>query len=699
MLSVFSSHRYGSATLIPKKEEVSDEIFGIKVADPYRWLENTESTNVQTWLDEQNNYTRSSLDEIPGREKLRKEFEHLFREETIGFPIPKNGRYFYIKRKANEDIGVLYVKKGLIGEPRVLVDPNIISKEKGSAVNLAGYSISEDGAFITYRLSEAANDMASLYVINVETGEKLQDVIPGEFYPTTGSWAVDNTGFWYTRRKDGTPKGEEKFHKKVFYHKLGTPFSDDELVFGESFAKEDYVGASVTHGGRYLKAGVSISSEAYRRGEVYLLDLANPQAGFVPIVKDIKGDEDIFFQVVIHRDFAYVLSNFKAPKWKIERVAIPDIQKGMEAWEVVIPEDKDRTIEDLVLAGEKLFVLTLENVYSVLREYSLEGEITREIPLPTLGTVNRALAEPEGKEGFFSFDSFAYPDTVFRIDFNTDVVSVYEKQKITVDTSDFVSEQVWCTSKDGTRVPMFLVYKKGLAINGNAPTVMYGYGGFNISKTPSFMKHIIPFIERGGLYVIANIRGGGEFGEEWHKAGTKRQKQNVFDDFISVAKWLIENNYTNSNRLAIAGGSNGGLLVGAVMTQRPELFRAVVMSVPVADMLRYHLFHGGRHWIPDYGSAEDEDMFPYLLAYSPYHNVKDGTPYPSTIIITADQDDRVHPGQAFKMAARLQETNISTNPILLRVERKAGHGGAVDVSRYINKAVDEWSFVFKELGM
>ncbi len=680
-----------------EKKDVKEILHGVEVIDSYQWLEDVQSASVQKWLDEQNVYTRSILDTLPERTELKNEFEKLFREETIGFPQPKNGYYFFMKRNANEDLSVLYVKKGLNGEPRVLVNPNQISKEKGFAVNLHGYSISKDASLITYGLSEAANDAASIYVMDVETGKNLSDVIPGKLYPGNGSWNIDNNGFWYTRRKEEVPQGEEKFHKKVYYHQLGKPFLDDELVFGNEYGKENIPDVSATSDGNYLKVSMHIYSEQYRRADIYLLDLHNQLAGFIPIVKDVKANENLSFGSVIHRGFVYIAHNYKTPNGKIERIAITDITKGMSAWKTIVPESKDGSIENFSVPSDKLFVLTLENVHSVLREYSLIGELKREIPLPTIGSSSCVNAEPEGAEGFFSFSSFVYPQTIFRIDFKTDEILIYDKQKVSIDTSDITSEQEWYESKDGTRVPMFLIHKNNLEKIGKNPVFLCGYGGFGISQTPSFMKSIIPFVTRGGIFAIANIRGGGEFGQKWHEAGTKKQKQNVFDDFIAAGEWLIKNNYTNSEHLAIAGASNGGLLVGAVMTQRPELFKAVIMSVPVADMLRYHLFHGGRLWISDYGSAEDKDMFSYLLKYSPYHNVKNGIRYPATMIITSDQDDRVHPGQAFKMTARLQEANSSDNPIILRVESKAGHSGAADISRYINMAIDEWSFVFKLL--
>ena len=682
-----------------EKLPIIDELHGQSITDQYRWLEKTESDETQTWLDAQGVFTQSVLEKLPKRTELRQEFEKLFHEDTIGFPRPKSGYYFFMKRMADEDLAVLYVKEGIGGELRVLVDPNKISKEKGYPVNLSGYSIAKDASLITYNLSESANDKSNLYVMDVATGENLKDFIPGDLYPDTGSWSLDNKGFWYTRKKENTPEGEEKFHKKVFYHTLGTPYTEDKLVFGDVIAKEDAPHALATSDGRYLKITVYISSEKQRRTDLYLLDLQQPEKGIFPIVKEVRTGHDTYFFATVHRDFIYIRTNYNTPKWKLMRVSINDIEKGMGVWETIVSESDNKIIEGFSVTADKLFVLTLESVHSVLREYSLIGEFKKEIPFPTLGTSSPVIAESEGDEGFFEFSSFAYPYTIFRIDFTTDEISVYERQKIAIDTDAIESEQVWGESKDKTKIPMFLVHKKGLSLNGKTPTVLYGYGGFNISLTPSFMKGIIPFLERGGMFVIANIRGGGEFGEEWHKAGTKNKKQNVFDDFIAAAEWLIQNNYTNSKQLAISGGSNGGLLVGAVMTQHPELVKAVIMAVPVADMLRYHLFHGGRHWIPDYGSAEDKDMFLYLLGYSPYHNIRDGIAYPATLIVTSDQDDRVHPGQAFKMAASLQGASSSSNPILLRVERKAGHSGAVDISRYINKAVDEWSFLFEQLGV
>jgi prolyl oligopeptidase len=679
-----------------QKIKVTEELFGHTISDPYRWLEDTESMEVLSWLDVQSAYSRSVLDSLPQRESLRQEFGRLYREETLGFPHPCKGRYFFMKRKADEDHSVLYVQEGLSGDPRILVDPNIISKEKGHPVSLYGYSVSKDATLITYNLSETSNDQKTMYVMNVDTGETLNDRIPAELYPAGSSWSVDNKGFWYSRRMEHVPAGEEKFHRKLYYHALGSSYTGDTLVYGEHLAKEDSVSAGATYDGRYLVVHVRISSEKSRRTEIYLKDLVSEAADFLPVVRDVRSDVDSYFSGMVRGDYFYIETDYQAPHGTIVRFPLTDIGKGMAAWQSVIPEHKERIISWISIIGDKLFVITMEDVHSVLREYSHSGEFRRVIEFPTTGTCNGVGGEVEGTEAFFAFDSFTYPHTIFRIDFTTDIVAVFKRQDVSIDVDAIAAEQVWFTSKDGTKVPMFLVYKKGLERNGKNPTVLYGYGGFNISMEPAFMKSIIPFLERGGLYVVTNLRGGGEFGEMWHQAGTKKNKQNTFDDFIAAIEWLIAHDYTDSAHVCISGDSNGGLLVGAVMTQRPDLVKAVIMGVPVVDMLRYHLFHGGRHWIPDWGSPEDPEMFEYLLGYSPYHNVREGVEYPATMIVTSDKDDRVHPGQAFKMTARLQAVN-TTNPILLRLKRNAGHGGASDVSRWIDEDVDRWSFIFWQL--
>ena len=683
---------------ITPKKEFKEVLHGVEISDPYRWLEDVDSQETRSWLESQDAYTESIINSLPSREGLLKEFQKLYRQDSTPFLYPRAGRYFFMKRKAEEDHASLYFKECLDGQPQLLVDTNKLSKEQGHPVAITGYNVSKDAKFITYTLSESSNDQSSLYVMDIDNRKTLGECIPANLYPRNGSWSMDNSGFWYTRRMENVPTGEEKFHRKAYYHRLNTSYTEDEMVYGKDLAKEDSPGVFCSMDGRYLVVHVSISSEKRERMEIYIRDLEKGEKEFRPVIQGIRGESDIYFKGAPHRGYFYLQTSYQAPWGKIQRIPLNDLENGGGQWETVIPEVEGRNIEEFEMVQDRIFVLTLENVHSSLREYFMDGKLRRDIDFPGIGTCMRMAAEPEGSEIFYSFNSFAYPFTVFRIDINGGGISVIEQQEVNFDLQSLETEQVWFISRDGTRVPMFLIHKRNLRKDRLNHTVLYGYGGFNISLTPSFNKSIIPFIERGGVYAITNLRGGGEFGEEWHAAGTKKQKQNTFDDFIAAAKWLIENRYTNSDHLAISGASNGGLLVGAFMTQEPALAKAVIMGVPVADMLRYHLFHGGRHWIPDYGSAEDLDMFDYLLKYSPYHNIRDQVEYPATLIVTGDKDDRVHPGQAFKIAARLQEVN-KNNPIILRVERNAGHGGASDISRLIEKAADEWSFIFWQLGV
>jgi prolyl oligopeptidase len=683
-----------------ERVEVRDILHGVEIVDPYRWLEDTHSAQVGSWLETQNRYARSFLDGCPDRAMLRPAFERLFRTDSLAYLNPNKGMYYLVQRRAQEDLWVLSVQAGLHGTPRVLVDPNRLSKERGSPVTLSGYSQSRDNTLLMYGLSESANDQRSIHVLRVTTGEPLEDRIPAELYPYNGCWAPDNSGFWYTRRPARVPPGEEKLHLKVFYHRLGSPHTEDLLVFGGECAKEDIPAAALSEDGRFLCVTVHLFSEAQRRTEIFVQDRERPDKGFIPVLKGMKAEgHDSCFYGQIHRDQLYITHNFGAPNWRLDRVALAEMDQGMRAWRTLIPEHGDRVIESVTPVGDRLFVCTRENVHSTLRDYTLEGAFIRDIALPTLGTCGPVWAEQEGAEAFFEFSSFAYPDSLFRIDLESGRAELFKQRALPFDVGSIATVQVTYASKDGTQVPMFLVHRKDLAEGRPHPCVLYGYGGFNISQTPYFITSILPFIERGGIWALANLRGGGEFGEAWHEAGVKKNKQVVFDDFIAAAEWLQAQAYTDAGHLAISGGSNGGLLVGAAMTQRPELFKAVVMHVPVADMLRYHLFNGGRLWISEYGSAEDAELFPFLLKYSPYHNIKNGTAYPATLIITSDQDDRVHPGQAFKMAARLQEAGASGRPMLLRVEHKAGHGGAADITRVLDKAVDEWGFLFQALGV
>ena len=694
-IAVFTVFVVKNSQTMPKtkKVEIVDDIHGTKVPDPYRWLEENTSPEVQTWVDEQNVYTRSFIDKIKSRDAIKMRMRELFNLDTVAVPYPKNGKYFFVERKGGQDLGVLYVQDGLQALPRVLIDQNTLSPDKKTV--LLEWSPSEDGRLLAYGLSKAANDRESIKVLNVDSGKDFLDEISETGYPSFGSWSADGTGFWYIRRDPNVPEnGEEKFYKRIFYHKLGSDSENDAVVFGEGREKTDYLLTQASKDGRWLLISVYVTTGEKPRNELYLKSLLNPASEFMTVVEG----KDAIFEATLHRENLFILTNHEASNWKIMSVAVERASEGLSRWTTVIPEGQ-AVVETFLTVKDRLFVRTLENIRSVLREYQFDGSLQGEIPLPSLGTLSGVTGEEEGNEIFFGFTSFVIPHNVYRLELGSSTVSLLKKADGGIQDSDFQVEQKWYTSKDSTKIPMFIVSKKGLKLNGKNPTMLYGYGGFNVSITPSFAKTTIPFLESGGIYVEANLRGGSEFGEKWHEAGMRKNKQNVFDDFIAAAEFLIAEKYTSKNKLAIFGWSNGGLLTGACLNQRPDLYKAVVIGNPVLDMLRYHLFDGGRLWIPDYGSAEEPDMVPYLLSYSPYHNVKNGTKYPATLILTSDSDDRVHPGQAYKTAARLQEANVSKSPILLRVETKAGHGGAAAISAAIEQYADIWSFAFWQLGM
>jgi prolyl oligopeptidase len=676
-----------------KKIIINETIHGVKVSDPYRWLEE-EGKETTTWIKKQNSYTETLINEIPVRRKLKQQLKKLYKIDSIGIPVIYNNRYFFMERKGSEDLSVLYVQDGLKNKPRVLIDQNKLSKDKTAVIK--GWSPSWDGKLLAYSLSDASNDKASIYIMDVETGKKLLDVIPGDLYPSWGvTWKPDNSGFWYNHRHPKAPKGAEKFHQKLYFHNLGSDFKDDPLIYGEDLAKEDTPEAQISKDGRYLLITTYFSSTEKEKTEIYFKDLNDLKSDFMSLVKGI----DSLFYGSIYKDTIFVMTNHKAPDWKIVSFNVKDIKKGIKAWKTVIPEDREAVIDNYKIINNHLFVSALEDARSLLKIYDLEGKFIKELPLPTIGSIGALTGEEDGDELFFYFSSYLIPGIIYRYDLKSKQVTEFKRVKMDINDKLFTVKQVWYTSKDGTKVPMFIIHKKDINLNGDNPTMLYGYGGFNISTTPGFDRTLIPFLENGGVYVDAILRGGGEFGEEWHKAGIKNKKQNVFDDFIVAAEWLIKNKYTNPNRLAIFGWSNGGLLVGAAITQRPELFKAALIGAPVIDMIRYHHFHGARHWIQEYGSAENKSEFKYLLKYSPYHNIKIGEKYPSVLILTADKDDRVHPMHAFKMAAKLQHDSGSNNPVLIRIEVQAGHSGAAPVYKSIDQYSDMWSFIYWQLGI
>ena len=675
-----------------RKETVTESIHGQAVSDPYRWLEeNTDE--VKDWVRAQNAYARKVINTNTPNQKIKERLSQIFRIDDIGMPSSRQGRYFFVRRKPDQDFHVLYIQESLRGVARVLIDPNALSADK--SVVLQDWRPSVDGKLLLYHLSTAGNDEGSLYVLDVETGKQLSDVIPAEVYPYICAWSQDGSGFWYTRRRVDVPTGEEKLHKKVYFHQLGEPIEKDRLIFGEQFQKEDWPSIHVSEDNRYLLGHVQIYSSGKERSELYLFDRENVHRGFQPLMTDL--DAECFAN--FHRGNIYVLTNYQAPRWRLLATEINQAGQGIEGWHEVLPEG-DGVINAFTAVQDCLFIETMHNVIAKLTVHSLAGEFQNSIDLPTLGSIGVMRREKEeATELFFSFSSYTVPPTIYRYDLIDKKYSVFIQDQPPVNFKSFQVEQKWFNSKDGTHVPMFIVCQKGLVLNNENPVFIYGYGGYGVSTNPEYIGHIIPFLEAGGIYVEVNLRGGGEFGKEWHEAGTQERKQNVFDDFIGAIEYLIAGRYTNSKKIAIFGWSNGGLLTSTVMVQRPDLIRAVVVGAPVTDMIRYHRFHGARHWIPEYGSAEQKEQFFYLFKYSPYHNVKAGQKYPATLIVTADQDDRVHPMHAYKFLAMLREKTGSENPILLRVEQKAGHNGARALSKAIDRFGDILGFVFWQLGM
>ncbi len=667
--------------------------------DNLLWLEDSSSQRVQDWLGIQEGVADAYFASAPLRQVLIHEFSSLFATTAVGMPVGRNGSYFFTKRAPNQEMSVLYIQDGLYGEPRVLIDPATLSLDHTAV--LVGWYPSSDGKSLVYEVSQAGNDQNDIRIMDVVTGKNLSDYIGDEAYPCFEWWANDGKGFWYTKRDHRVvmenPTLEAKLYSRLYFHALGTPIASDAMVFGEDLDRDSRIAVSTSDDGKYLKLDVYGQDSASQKSwnEIYLCDTENSPGHFVRVVERKPGYESM---ARMHRGVFYIITNDGAPRYHVLSVSIEKLLLAQAETTVFIPEGVG-TIEQIVLIKDALFVGTLENVHSVVRRYDLDGCFVTEVALPTLGSVTGFSYERDGCELFFSFQSFAVPNSVYRMDLVTEKVALFTQTEAGFDTSRIETKQLWCTSNDGTQVPMFVVHERGLVLSGENPTMLYGYGGFDVSLKPSFMKTIIPFLRRGGVYVIANLRGGGEFGREWHEAGMQYNKQNVFDDFAAAAKHLIACGYTKKERLAIHGGSNGGLLTMATITQHPELVQTAVASVPVTDMLRYHLFHGGMFWIPDYGDPDDPAMCAYLREYSPYHAVREGVSYPSVLIMTSDSDDRVHPMHSYKMAARLEKATVSGRPVILRVERKSGHGGASAVSKLVTTQADLWAFVCKELGV
>ena len=669
---------------------VSDDaetLHGETIPDPYRWLEDGERAATREWTEAQNALTRAYLDAAPGRAEIHRRLDELLAIGAISVPTPARGRYFYQRRDGRQNQPVLYVREGVHGEDRALVDPNLL--DPSGTIALDWYYPSDDGRLLAYGLSENGSEQSVLQVLEVDTGSNLADRIP-HTRAADLAWLPDGSGFYYTRypAPGDTPPGEEHYHRAIRFHRLGTDSSEDPLVF-QPAEKEHWPSVGISPDGRWLVIGVA---RTFDQTDLYLQDLRTG-APLVPVAKDLPAS----FEGEVAHGRLFMRTNLDAPTYRL--YAVDPERPAREEWREIVPPRPDAVLEGVRVTADHLALSYLERASSRLRLTDHEGRNPREIRLPTLGSLFGAGAEWDGRELFYGFSSYTVPPGVHRIDLDTGAEELWRQVETDVDPSRFEVNQVSVRSKDGTQVSMFLVHRAGLALDGNNPVYLTAYGGFNISMTPAFSRSLLLWLERGGVVAVPNIRGGGEYGEGWHQEGMLGRKQNSFDDFIAAAEWLIENRYTSPARLAAAGGSNGGLLMGAVLTQRPELFRAVVIQVPLLDMLRYHRFLIARLWIPEYGSAEDPAQFPWLRAYSPYHHVRDGVAYPAVLLATAESDTRVDPMHARKMTARLQAATSSSRPILLRLESRAGHGAGKPLNKVLEELTDTWAFVFSELGV
>ncbi|NIM20188.1 MAG: prolyl oligopeptidase family serine peptidase [Candidatus Latescibacteria bacterium] len=671
------------------KVDVVDDFHGTKVADPYRWLEDPDAEETIKWVEAQNELFYKYID-TPSREKIKKRIEDIWNYPKYTLPYKKGDRYFFSKNDGLQNQYVYYMQESLDSEPKVVIDPNTLSED--GTIALRSRSLSEDAALLAYGLSSKGSDWQDVRIRKVDSGEDYGDLLKWTKF-TSIAWKHDNSGFYYNRFPDPStlPDEDHTKYNRVYWHKLGTPQLEDKLVYGPEEQKELGFYPDITDDGKYLLLHVWHGTDD-RNGIYY-----RPVASDGEFIRLMEVGEAEFDPIDNVGSVFYFETNLDAPRGRV--IAVDVENAGRENWKEIIPQVDD-VIDFVTMVNDQLVIAYSRDAHHVLKIFDRKGKFIREIELPTIGAIYGISGRREDTEMFFSFTSFVYPSTAFRYDFKKDKVTVFRKPEVAFDPTQYETKQVFYSSKDGTRVPMFITHKKNLKLNGDNPTILYGYGGFNVSLMPYFSITRLIWMENGGVYAIANLRGGSEYGEEWHQAGMMEKRQNVFDDFIAAAEWLIDNDYSNSSKLAINGASNGGLLVAACMVQRPELFGAVVSDVPVTDMLRYHKFTVGRYWVPELGNAEENpEHFKFLYAYSPLHNIKKGIVCPPTLVTSADTDDRVVPMHAKKFVAALQESDAGENPILLRVETKAGHGGGKPTSKRIEEASDIYAFLFKTFGM
>jgi prolyl oligopeptidase len=685
-IPVFASTLLAQVYPAAPRHEVIDDYHGVKVADPYRWLEDENSAETQAWIAAENEITFAELDSIPVRDRLVERLTDLFNFERFGIPSEEGGRYFYSRNDGLQNQSVLYVAESLDATARVLIDPNTLTAD--GTQSLADYAVSPDGRYIAYGVSDGGSDWNTWFVMDVGTGEKLADTIADIKY-TGVAWDRDSSGFYYSRYPAGADgKPDDQASLMVYHHALGATQADDTVVHKAEDPTHNAYGAP-SEDGRFL---VITHEKGYLANAVYAKRLGDPAAELVTLFDAWDAQYRFLGNV---GETLFFATTKDAPNQRVVAVGAANPDRIRE----VIPQSAE-PIQGVSMIGRHLVVQYLADAKSLVKVFDLTGAFVREVDLPGIGSAGGFGGHADRAETFYAFNGFTQPGAVYRYDVATGESTLFRQPEVKFDLDAFETEQVFYESKDGTRVPMFLVYKKGMERNGDNPTLLYGYGGFNVPITPRFSVARLVWVEMGGIYAVANLRGGGEYGEDWHLAGTKAQKQNVFDDFIGAAEWLIDQGYTSTPRLAIEGGSNGGLLVGACMTQRPDLFGACVPHVGVMDMLRYHLQSANaRQWSDDFGISEDAEGFGYLWEYSPYHNLRDGVCYPPTLVTTAEGDDRVSPWHSYKFAAMLQHAHVGPNPVLIRIESRAGHGAGKPLSKSIKETADVYAFLAKHLGM
>jgi len=688
---ILISNHSNSQIIYPKTEKINvvDTYFGVSVNEPYRWLENDTSKATSAWVKAQNKVTGDYLAQIPFRNALKKRLTELINYPKYGSPFKQNGHYFFYKNNGLQNQSVLYQQKSLNAEPEVLLDPNTLSAD--GTVALTHIAFSKDGKYLGYCIAKSGSDWNEIFVLDLKTKHLLPDHI---VWSKSSGISWQGHGFYYSAY-DAPIAGKEYSNKneyqKIYFHRVGQAQSQDKLIYEDKkhALRECY--ASLTDDEKFLF--ISITETTTGNG-LLMKDLSKKDADFQELAPGFDNDYSIIDHV---NGKLYMLTNWKAPKNRLLEI---DPQKpARENWKEIIPESED-VLERVTIIGGKILAEYMKDASNHAFGFDLTGKKLYEVKLPTMGSLSGFSGKNNDNEAFYVFTSYTFPPTIYRLDVAKNKSEVFRNSEVKFNPNEYMSEQIFYTSKDGTKVPMSIIYKKGMKKDGQNPLMLYGYGGFNISLNPTFNAIRIPFLENGGIYVVANLRGGGEYGEAWHLAGTKMKKQNVFDDFIAAAEFLINEKYTSTQKLAIDGGSNGGLLVGACMTQRPDLYAVAVPEVGVLDMLRYNLFTIGWSWSSDYGTSQDsKEMFEYLKGYSPLHNIKAGVKYPATFIMTGDHDDRVVPAHSFKFAATLQAENTGTKPTLIRIDSKAGHGAGKPIGKVIEAQTDMWSFVMWNLGM